>query len=77
VTRDGVAATGFLVAGPFDEAGNSSVSASLKARIREEEMEEMIAAVGQTFLGVTVNCARAAARRCACCSCRTFTRRSM
>ena len=58
VTRDGVAATGFLVAGPFDEAGNSSASASLKERIREEEMEEMIAAVGQTFLGVTVNCAR-------------------
>ncbi len=58
VTREGVAATGFLVAGPFDEAGNISASASLKARIREEEMEEMIAAVGQTFLGVTVNCAR-------------------
>ena len=58
VTRDGIIATGFLVAGPYDEAGNSSVSASLKARIREEEMEDVIAAVGQTFLGMTVNCAR-------------------
>jgi hypothetical protein len=58
VTPDGIAATGFLVAGPYDEAGNSSVSTSLKARIREEEMEDIIAAVGQTFLGVTVNCAR-------------------
>ncbi len=57
-TRDGIIATGFLVAGPYDEAGNSSVSVSLKARIREEEMEDVIAAVGQTFLGMTVNCAR-------------------
>ena len=58
VTRDGIIGTGFLVAGPYDEAGNTSVSASLKARIREEEMEDVIAAVGQTFLGMTVNCAR-------------------
>src|SRR5438093_4061813 len=58
VTLEGIAATGFLVAGPYDEAGNTSVSLSLKARIREEEMEDIIAAVGQTFLGVTVNCAR-------------------
>jgi hypothetical protein len=57
-TRDSVAATGFLVAGPWDEAGNSSVSASLRARIREEELEDMLSAVGQTFLGLTVNCAR-------------------
>ena len=53
-----VAATGFLVAGPYDEAGNSSASALLRARIREEELEDIISAVGQTFLGLTVNCAR-------------------
>ncbi|MEY2409838.1 MAG: hypothetical protein QOF48_2508 [Verrucomicrobiota bacterium] len=58
LTREGIAATGFLVAGPYDEAGNSSVSTLLKARIREEEMEDIVAAVSQTFLGVTVNCAR-------------------
>src|SRR5205085_7545682 len=58
VTRDGVIATGFLVAGPYDEAGNTSASALLKARIREEELEDMIGTVGQTFLGLTVNCAR-------------------
>ena len=28
------------------------------ARIREEEIEDIIAVVGQTFLGMTVNCAR-------------------
>jgi hypothetical protein len=58
ITRDGIAATGFLVAGPYDEAGNNSVSTSLKARIREEELEDVIATVSQTFLAVTVNCAR-------------------
>jgi hypothetical protein len=57
-TRETIAATGFLVAGPWDEAGNTSASALLKERIREDELEEMIAAVGQTFLGMTVNCAR-------------------
>ena len=55
---DAIVATGFLVAGPWDEAGYTSASALLKERIREEELEDMIAAVGQTFLGFTVNCAR-------------------
>jgi len=57
-TREGIIATGFLTAGPYDEAGNTSASALLKARIREEEMEDMIAGVSQTFLAMTVNCAR-------------------
>lgn len=58
VTRDAIIATGFLTAGPYDEAGNTSASTLLKARIREEEMEDMIAGVSQTFLAMTVNCAR-------------------
>jgi Protein of unknown function (DUF1553)/Protein of unknown function (DUF1549)/Concanavalin A-like lectin/glucanases superfamily len=57
-TRDSVVATGFLVAGPFDEAGNSSVSELLRLKIREEELEDMLSAVSQTFLGLTANCAR-------------------
>src|SRR5260370_10204710 len=57
-TRDSVAATGFLVAGPWGEGGTSSVSALLRAKIREEELEDMLSAVSQTFLGLTVNCAR-------------------
>ena len=54
----GVIATGFLVAGPFDEAGSGSASALLRAQVREEELEDMLSCVGQTFLGLTVNCAR-------------------
>ncbi len=57
-TPESVAATGFLVAGPYDEAGNSSVSVLLKARIREEELEDIVSAVSQTFVGLTANCAR-------------------
>ena len=58
VTPDGIAATGFLVAGPWDEAGNGQVSVVMRERVREEELEDTVAAVGQTFLGLTVNCAR-------------------
>jgi hypothetical protein len=58
-TAEGVIATGFLTASPWDEVGNNvAVSALLKLRVREDELEEMLAAVGQTFLGLTLNCAR-------------------
>jgi hypothetical protein len=58
VGPNGIVATGFLTAGPWDEAGNNSVSKPLKARIREEELEDIIGTVSQTFMGLTVNCAR-------------------
>jgi hypothetical protein len=58
LTRDGIAATGFLVAGPWDEVGNTQVSRVMKTRVREEEMEDVVGTVCQTFLGLTVNCAR-------------------
>jgi mono/diheme cytochrome c family protein len=56
--EDGVVATGFLVAGPWDEVGQTQQGAVMRQRVREEELEEMLAAVGQTFLGLSVNCAR-------------------
>ena len=58
ITRDGIAATGFLVAGPWDEIQNVGKSESEMKRAHEEQMEEILAAVSQTFLGLTVNCAR-------------------
>lgn len=58
VTPGGIAATGFLVAGPWDEVGATQQGELMRLRVREEELEDMIAAVGQTFLGLTVNCAR-------------------
>jgi hypothetical protein len=51
-------ATGFLVAGPYDEVGQQQQSAAMKAVVRQDEMEDIVSAVSQTFLGLTVNCAR-------------------
>jgi Protein of unknown function (DUF1553)/Protein of unknown function (DUF1549)/Concanavalin A-like lectin/glucanases superfamily len=57
-TEDSVIATGMLVAGPFDQAGRISASAVVRGRAREDELEDMLGTVAQTFLGVTINCAR-------------------
>lgn len=51
-------ATGFLVAGPYDEVGKQQQSAAMKAVVRQDELEDLVSVVGQTFLGLTVNCAR-------------------
>ena len=53
-----VVASGFLVAGPWDEPGNSQQSAAMKAIVRQDELEDIIGTTCQTFLGLTVNCAR-------------------
>jgi len=58
LTSDGIIGSSLLVCGPWDEAGNSQANATQKAITREEEMEDMISVVGQTFLGLTINCAR-------------------
>jgi hypothetical protein len=63
VTAEGVVATGFLVCGPWDEVGATQQGAFMRRRVREEELEDMIAAVGQTFLGLTLNCARCHAHK--------------
>lgn len=52
-----IAATGFLVAGPCDEVGKTQQS-TMKAVVRQDELEDYVSVVGQTFLGLTVNCAR-------------------
>ena len=53
-----VEATGFLVAGAYDTAGQGQQSQAMKAVVRSDELEDMIGTVCQTFLGLTVNCAR-------------------
>src|SRR5262249_30884361 len=49
-------AIGFLVAGPHDTV--MPVGKVMQAAMRQDEAEDLIGAVGQTFLGLTVNCAR-------------------
>ena len=58
VTPEGMIATTLLVNGPFDRAAAVSASKIEQLRSREETLEEMLTTVGQTFLGLTVNCAR-------------------
>ena len=55
---DAITATGFLVAGAFDSVGQAQQSLLMRAVVRSDEVEDLVGTVGQTFLGVTVNCAR-------------------
>jgi hypothetical protein len=54
----GAVATGFLVAGPWDEVGQLQQSAAMKAVVRQDEYEDYLSTIGQAFLGLTIHCAR-------------------
>jgi hypothetical protein len=58
VTAEKIVATSLLVCGSWDQAGNSQANATQRALTREEELEDLVSVVAQTFLGLTVNCAR-------------------
>lgn len=58
VTHDGVVATTLLTLGPLDAVGLTSALERERLSIREDHLEEMVGVVGQTFLGLTVHCAR-------------------
>lgn len=53
---DAFKATGFLVAGAHDTV--IPVIDRMRATMRQDELEDIVGTVGQTFLGLTVNCAR-------------------
>ena len=53
-----IIATGFLVAGAWDEVGHNQQSSAMKAVVRQDEIEDYVGTIAQTFLGLTVNCAR-------------------
>jgi len=57
-TRDSIVATGLLVFGPTDAVGLTSAVESEREAVREDQLEEMVGVVSQTFLGLTANCAR-------------------
>ena len=58
VTRDGIVATTMLALGPVDGIGLTSAVLEEREQVREDYLEEMVGTVTQTFLGLTVNCAR-------------------
>ncbi len=55
---EAVEATGFLVAGAYDSVGQAQQSQAMRKVVRQDEIEDLISAVGQTFLGLTIHCAR-------------------
>src|SRR5204863_8337032 len=50
--------SGFLALGPYDLTAYNNGTAPMRAFAREEELEGLVATVGQAFLGLTVHCAR-------------------
>jgi Protein of unknown function (DUF1553)/Protein of unknown function (DUF1549) len=57
-TRDGIIAPSLLVCGPWDYASSIQKNPTQQAIARDDELEDVIGVVGQTFLGLTLNCAR-------------------
>src|SRR5579884_3187405 len=55
---DAITATGFLVAGCYDTVGQTQQSMAMKRVVRQDELEDVVGTVGQTFLALTVHCAR-------------------
>ncbi|MEJ7591071.1 MAG: DUF1549 domain-containing protein [Planctomycetaceae bacterium] len=55
---DALIATGYLVCGTYDMVGYEMGSAEMKKAVRLDELEDMVAALGQSMLGLTINCAR-------------------
>jgi hypothetical protein len=51
-------ASGFLVMGPYDLTAYTNGTADMRAFAREEELEGLVGTVCETFLGLTINCAR-------------------
>ncbi len=51
-------ATGYLVCGPYDMVGYEMGSAAMKNAVRQDELEDLVATLGQSMLGLTINCAR-------------------
>ena len=58
VTGDGIVAASLLVCGPWDGAANIQKNPTQRLNAREDELEDLISVVGQSFLGLTVNCVR-------------------
>jgi Protein of unknown function (DUF1553)/Protein of unknown function (DUF1549) len=55
---DALIATGYHVAGTWDQVGHLEGSAAMQRVAREEHLEDLVGTLGQTFLGLTVQCAR-------------------
>ena len=59
-TRDGIVALGFIAAGPFDWVGHIELDEGKieKKRVRNVDRDDMVATAMNTFVSLTVQCAR-------------------
>ena len=55
---DAVLATGYLVCGTWDQVGHNEGTAEMQKAVRQDDLEDLVAALGQSFLGLSINCAR-------------------
>jgi hypothetical protein len=55
---DALIATGYHVCGTWDQVAHLEGSAEMRKATRYDELEDLVATLGQTFLGLTINCAR-------------------
>ena len=53
-----ITATGFLVAGPYDQVGQTQQSKKMRQVVRQEDLADIVGTTTQTFLGLTAQCAR-------------------
>jgi hypothetical protein len=56
--RSALIATGYLVCGTWDQVAHLEGSEMMKRAARQDELEDLVGAYGQAFLGLTINCAR-------------------
>ncbi|WP_435009323.1 PSD1 and planctomycete cytochrome C domain-containing protein [Tundrisphaera lichenicola] len=55
---DALIATGYHVAGTWDQVAHNEGSEPMKRASRWDEIEDLVGALGQTYLGLTIQCAR-------------------
>jgi hypothetical protein len=51
-------ATGYHVCGTWDQVGFLEGSAEMQRGVKQDHLEDVVATLGQAFLGLTINCAR-------------------
>jgi hypothetical protein len=55
---DALIATGYHVCGTWDDVAHTEGSAEMQKATRFDEMEDLVSTLGQSFLGLTIACAR-------------------